>query len=98
MKDYPVYKGLQKPLVYRGFKGKYIAYGISSLGIGLVIGGISGALLNMYIGGAVTIITILAGLSFTLSKQESGLHAKTKARGIFIYKVHLRKGYGKTGI
>ena len=98
MRMYPMYKGLQKPLVYRGFKGKFIAYGIGSLGLGLVLGGISGALLNMYIGGLVTIISISAGLAYTFSKQQSGLHDKTRAKGIFIHKIHLSRSYGKTGI
>lgn len=93
-----MYKGLQKPLVYRGFKGKFIAYGISSLGLGLVLGGVSGALLNMYIGGLITIASIGGGLGYTFSKQQSGLHDKTKSKGIFIHKIYLRRGYGKTGI
>ncbi|MFD2285968.1 DUF4133 domain-containing protein [Pedobacter petrophilus] len=95
---YPVYKGLQKPLVYRGFKGKFIAYGISSLGLGLVMGGMTGAIVNMYIGGLVTILSIAAGLFYTFSKQSSGLHDKTRSKGIFIHHIHLRRGYGKTGI
>lgn len=98
MKLYFVYKGLQKPLVYRGFKGKFIAYGISSLGLGLVLGGLSGAMVNMYIGGLVTIASIAAGLSYTFSKQRSGLHDKTRSKGIFIHRIYLRRGYGKTGI
>ncbi|QPH40535.1 DUF4133 domain-containing protein [Pedobacter endophyticus] len=98
MKMYPVYKGLQKPLVYRGFKGKFIAYGISSLGLGLVLGGLTGALVNMYIGGFVTIVSIAGGLFYTHFKQSSGLHDKNRSRGIFIHGIYLRRGYGKTGI
>jgi len=98
MRMYPVYKGLQKPLVYRGFKGKYIAYGISSLGLGLVTGGLAGALLNMYIGGLLTILSIAGGLLYTYSKQASGLHDKTRSKEIFIHRIYLRRGYGKTGI
>jgi len=98
MRMYPVYKGLQKPLVYRGFKGKFIAYGISSLGLGLVLGGLSGALLNMYIGGLVTIISITGGLLYTHFKQASGLHNKTRSRTIFIHHIYLSRGYGKTGV
>jgi len=98
MRMYPVYKGLQKPLVYRGFKGKFIAYGISSLGLGLVIGGFSGALINMYVGGLLTIVSITAGLLYTHFKQASGLHDKTRSNKIFIHGIHLRRGYGKTGI
>ena len=98
MRTYPVYKGLQKPLVYRGFKGKFIAYGICSLGLGLVLGGLLGALFNMYVGGILTIATISGGLLYTLSKQKSGLHDKARSREIFIHRIYLRQGYGKIRI
>jgi len=44
MNRYSIYKGLQKPLVYRGFKGKFIGWGIGFLIMGLVGGGLLGAL------------------------------------------------------
>lgn len=98
MRTYPVYKGLQKPLVYRGFKGKFIAYGICTLVLGLVLGGLSGALFNMYFGGIVTISSITSGLFYTFSKQKSGLHDKTRSGKIYIHQIYLRRGYGKIGI
>lgn len=98
MRTYPVYKGLQKPLVYRGFKGKFIAYGISSLGLGLVLGGFGGALINMYLGGLLTLGVITGGLLYTFSKQKSGLHDKTRSGKIHIHKIYLRRGYGKIGV
>lgn len=98
MRMHPVYKGLQKPLVYRGFKGKFIAYGIGSLGLGLVLGGLSGALINMYIGGMVTVVSIVSGLFYTFSKQKSGLHDKSRSNKIHIHRINLRRGYGKIGI
>lgn len=98
MRTYPVYKGLQKPLVYRGFKGKFIAYGICALGLGLVLGGVSGALINMYFGGIATIVSITGGLFYTFSKQKSGLHEKTRSGKINIHRTYLRRGYGKIGI
>jgi hypothetical protein len=98
MKTFPVYKGLQLPLVYKGFKGKFIAYGICSLGGGLIAGGLSGALLNMYLGGLITIVTIAAGLIYTFSKQRSGLHDKGRSRSILIHRTNLKRSHGKTGI
>ena len=38
---FPIYKGLQKPLVFRGFKGKYIYWGLGSLLAGLVLGALT---------------------------------------------------------
>lgn len=93
LRQFSIYKGLQKPLVYRGFKGKFIAWGIGSLIAGLVIGGLIGALSSMYLGGFITLVTIAAGLSYTFHKQKNGLHAKTKSKGIFIHHVKLKKNY-----
>lgn len=49
MERYPIYKGLEQPLSYRGFKGKFIGWGISSLIGGLFFGGMIGAASNMYV-------------------------------------------------
>ena len=95
LRKFSIYKGLQKPLVYRGFKGKFIAWGIGSLIIGLVAGGLIGALTSMYLGGLITIISIASGLGYTLHKQKTGLHSKTKNKGIFIHAVNLKKNYAE---
>ncbi|HWK55730.1 MAG TPA: hypothetical protein VNQ80_00250 [Parapedobacter sp.] len=93
---FSIYKGLQKPLVYRGFKGKFIGWGIGSLALGLVGGGLTGALTNMYLGGLVTILAIAGGLTFTFHRQKNGLHDKTRHKGIFIHPVHLKTNYADT--
>jgi len=95
MRLFSIYKGLQKPLVYRGFKGKFIAWGICSLVLGLILGGLAGTLINMYFGGLVTLSAIAAGLIYTFSKQKNGLHDKTRSEGIFIHQVNLKPGYEK---
>lgn len=93
IRRYAIYKGLQRPLVYRGFKGKFIGWGIGSLLLGLVGGGLLGALTNMYLGGAVTIALIAAGLFLTFQRQKNGLHEKTRNKGITIHSVHLKNTY-----
>lgn len=90
---FAVYKGLQKPLVYRGFKGKFIAWGIGSLLTGLVSGGVLGAMTNMFLGAFTTIALIAGGLFYTFSRQQHGLHAKTRSRKIHIQPTHLKKSY-----
>jgi len=92
---FSIYKGLQKPLVYRGFKGKFIGWGIGSLIAGIVSGGLIGALTSMYFGGFITIVIISAGLCYTFHKQKTGLHDKTKAKGIYIHSVNLKKNYAE---
>ena len=42
-KRFPIYKGLQKPLIYKGFQGKFIGWGIGSLVTGVVLGGLIGS-------------------------------------------------------
>lgn len=87
---YSIYKGLQKPLIYRGFKGKFIYWGIGSLAGGLILGGLIGALTSMYLGGFLTIALICSGLGYTYFRQKDGLHAKTRNYGIIIHPVHLK--------
>ncbi|WP_316738458.1 DUF4133 domain-containing protein [Pedobacter aquatilis] len=94
-KSFSVYKGLQKPLVYRGFKGKFIFWAIASLAVGLVAGGLVGALINMYLGGLFTIISIIAGLSITFQSQKGGLHAKSISKGLIVHPIKLKIHYEK---
>ena len=90
-----VYKGLQKPLVYKGFKGKFIYWGIGSLLAGLVLGALCMALIHMLLGVLVLAGCIGGGLLFTLQKQRSGLHDKSRSSGHYhfqsISKFHVKK-------
>ena len=88
---YKVYKGLQRPLVYRGFKGKYIYYGIGALVAGLLLGGLAMSLINIWLGLFVLIACIAGGLVLTAAKQKAGLHRKTRSKGVFIHQVNYRR-------
>ncbi|WP_184549836.1 plasmid transfer protein [Mucilaginibacter sp. FT3.2] len=90
-KRFAVYKGLQKPLVFRGFKGKFIYWGLGSVLAGLVLGALAMSLINMYFGAMVLIGCIVGGLFITAGKQKGGLHSKTRAQGIFVHQLHLKK-------
>ncbi len=90
---YPIYKGLQKPIVYRGFKGKFIYWGIGSLIGGLAIGGFFGAMTNLFLGGFTTLALIGTGLAYTFMKQDDGLHNKTRQRGAIIHPAKLSISY-----
>ncbi|MBB6107826.1 hypothetical protein SAMN05421821_101261 [Mucilaginibacter lappiensis] len=83
-RKYPVYKGLQRPLIFKGFKGKFIYWGIASLLIGLVFGALTMSLVNMWLGALILIGFIVGGLLFTAFKQKKGLHSKSRAHKIFI--------------
>jgi hypothetical protein len=85
-KEYPIYKALQRPLIYKGFQGKFIAWGIGSLIAGLATGSILGSLTNMYLGGLVTLSMVGAGLYLTSQQQKKGLHNKTRYHGVHLIK------------
>jgi hypothetical protein len=90
-KRFSVYKGLQKPLTFRGFKGKFIYWGVGFLLAGLVLGALTMALVNMWLGVIVLAGSVTGGLLFIAAKQKKGLHQKTLSTGIFIYPLSLKK-------
>jgi hypothetical protein len=83
-KRFAVYKGLQKPLVFRGFRGKFIYWGLGSLLAGLVLGALTMSLVNMWLGAMVLVGSIVGGLLYIAGKQKKGLHSKTRSGGIYI--------------
>lgn len=74
--DYPVFKGLQKPLEFLGLQGRYIYWAAGAVG-----GGILGFLIfYMWIGFIVGLVylTIVIGFggAMIFIKQHKGLHSK----------------------
>lgn len=90
---YPVYKGLQKPLMFKGFKGKYIYIGFGCIAGGLVAC-IAVSMIASFLWGGITLVAVMgAGLFITARGQRKGLHNKDKRRGIFIVqRVFSREG------
>lgn len=82
--NYNVYKGLQKPLIFKSFKGKYIYWGIGILVGSLVAGIIVIVAISMLVGALVFVGGMVGGLLYIASKQKKGLHDKDKSKGIFI--------------
>ena len=97
---YAIYKGLQKPLVYRGFKGKFIFWGVGALLAGLVLGGLTIALVNMWLGALVLVGCIVGGLLFIANEQKKGLHSKSGDKAVYIHSSNLKhlNRYGQTNI
>ncbi len=83
-KTYNIYRGLQKPLVFKSFKGKYIYYGVGSLLVGLILTMVVSSLVNLWAGVVAAAVVIGGGLSHTAIMQKKGLHSKTKSHGVFI--------------
>ncbi len=96
-KNYPLYKGLQRPLVFKVFKGKFIYWAMGSVLAGIVCGGLFGAFVNQLFGLAAMLGISLPLLLYTLHKQKQGLYSKRKEFGVFIFppKHRLRKPSSK---
>jgi hypothetical protein len=96
-KRFAIYKGLQKPLVFRGFKGKFIYWGLGALLAGLVLGALTMSLVSMWLGAIVLIGSIVGGLLYIAGRQKKGLHEKSRHSGIYIHPLNLKKisAYGR---
>lgn len=90
-RKFAVYKGLQRPLIFKGFKGKFIYWGLGSLLTGLVLGALTMSLINMWLGAIVLVGCVVGGLLFTAGKQKGGLHDKSRAKSIYILNHYDRK-------
>ena len=88
--DYPVFKGLQRPLEFLGFQGRYIYWAAGTAGGGIVAF-IIGFIAVGFILALVLLTLILAfGGVMTFIKQRKGLHSKNEEKGIFIF-AHSRR-------
>lgn len=83
--DYPVFKGLQRPLEFLGFQGRYI-YWAAGTACGAIVGFIIGYVAVSFVVALVVATVILAfGGVMTFLKQRKGLHSKNEEKGIFIF-------------
>jgi mannitol-specific phosphotransferase system IIBC component len=82
---YPLYKGLQHPLVFKMFKGKYIYWALGSIIAGIVTGGIISATVSSVVGIMCMALISAPLLLFVITKQKKGLHTKNKYTGALIH-------------
>ena len=84
--DYPVFKGLQRPLELMGIQGRYIYWAAGTAG-GAIVGFIAAyCLLGCFVAGLIALTAILsAGISLIIVKQRQGLHSKRIDKGVFVY-------------
>ncbi len=83
--DYPVFKGLQKPLEFMGFQGRYIYWAAGTVGGAIVGFIIAYCLVGFVVGLAVLVVAISAGAALIFLKQRKGLHTKKIDQGVYIY-------------
>ncbi len=81
---YNAYKGLQKPLVFKFLKGKYIYWSLGILVGSMVLGIITIVALSKIIGIFVMLGGMGGGILYITNKQKKGLHKKDSSRGIYI--------------
>ena len=83
--EYPVFKGLQKPLEFMGLQGRYIYWAADTVGGGLLV------FLVGFITIGFVVAIIAAGIIFGVGgalifiKQTKGLHTKKAPKGIFVF-------------
>ncbi|MBB6131518.1 plasmid transfer protein [Mucilaginibacter lappiensis] len=92
-KKFEIYKGLQKPLIYKGFKGKFIYWGIGTLASGLVVGAFVIAAISKLFGFLLMIGIMGGGLFLVARKQKQGLFNKTRNPGIYVQRANLKNIY-----
>lgn len=74
--DYPVFKGLQKPLEFMGLRGRYIYWAAGTVGGG-ILSFLIGYVAFGFLVGLVLITSIVGfGGAMIFIKQHKGLHSK----------------------
>ena len=75
--DYPIFKGLQRPLEFFGLQGRYIYWAAATAG-GAVAGFILGYCIFGFVAGLVLLVLAVAvGGVLIVMKQRKGLHSNS---------------------
>ncbi|MBQ6044249.1 MAG: DUF4133 domain-containing protein [Bacteroidales bacterium] len=83
--DYPLFRGLQRPLEFMGLQGRYIYWAAGAVG-GAIIGFIVAYIIAGFVAGLVTLVAfVVTGAALVMFKQRRGLHSKKVDRGVFVY-------------
>ena len=84
-REFNSYKGLQKPLVFKMFKGRYIYIALGTLIGAFLLGILLGVVTTMVVGVVVLLVFGLGGLAVVLVDQrKNGLNKKKRNQGIYI--------------
>ena len=89
--EFAIYKGLQRPLVLKMFKGKFIYYAAGVLVGGIIIAGLITAIISSIVGLVALFVLTVPGLLYVINKQKEGLYNKRRERAIFIHKPVFRR-------
>lgn len=82
--DYPVFKGLQRPLEFMGLQGRYIWWAAATVAVSIM----GSMIINVFASFTVSLIffTVVAGFGgvSVMIKQRHGLHSKQIEKGRFV--------------
>ena len=93
--DYPIFKGLQRPLEFFGLQGRYIYWAAATAG-GAVVGFILGYCILGFVAGLVLLVLAVAvGGVLIVMKQRKGLHSKKSDNGR-VSGAYAEKGEGQS--
>lgn len=84
--EYPVFKGLQRPLEAFGFQGRYITWAACTLGGGILIFFVGYLVFGVLVAFLSLLAVLGVGALFIFLRQSKGLHSKNTEKGIFITK------------
>ncbi len=83
--DYPLFKGLQKPLEFMGLQGRYIYWAAGTIVGTIVLFILMYCMFGFVVGLITAVVSVSVGAGFILVKQKKGLHTKKKDDGVFIF-------------
>ena len=84
-REYPVFKGLQRPLEVMGFRGRYI-YWAAGTAAGTILGFLITYILAGFFPALILAVVVLGvGSLLILIKQKKGLYSKKEHNGIYIF-------------
>ena len=83
---YPVFKGIQKPLEFMGIRGRFLTFAAAAIGTSFIGFIVFSILIGKVAGIIAMMVMAVTGLITIYIKQRSGLHAKRRDKGIYVYK------------
>ena len=83
--EYPMFKGLQRPLEFMGLQGRYITWAAITAGVGILGFMLVYALTGFLLALAFSAVSISTGIGLIMVRQRRGLCSKKTDKGIFIY-------------
>jgi len=84
-RKFSVYKGLQRPIMFKGLKGSYIYYAFALALSSMVIAFLVTVISSILTGTFVMAVVVFGGIiGMALYQRKFGLYRKRVSRGVFV--------------